>query len=62
MRNLKVMMAFCGTAYHGYQIQDNAYTIQEEVEKRASVICNEKITIAGCSRTDSGVHANNYRL
>ncbi len=60
MRNLKVMMAFCGTAYHGYQIQDNAYTIQEEVEKRASVICNEKITIAGCSRTDSGVHANNY--
>lgn len=60
MRNLKVIMAFCGTRYHGYQIQDNAYTIQEEVEKRASVICNEKITINGCSRTDSGVHANNY--
>lgn len=53
-------MAFCGTAYHGFQIQDNAYTVQEEVEKRASVICNEKITIFGCSRTDSGVHAKNY--
>jgi tRNA pseudouridine38-40 synthase len=60
MRNFKVIMAFCGTAYHGYQIQDNAYTIQEEVEKRASVICNEKITISGCSRTDSGVHAKHY--
>lgn len=60
MRNFKVIMAFCGTAYHGYQIQENAYTIQEEVEKQASVICNEKINIQGCSRTDSGVHAKEY--
>lgn len=60
MRNLKVYMAFCGTKYHGYQIQDNAWTVEAEVEKRASKICNEKIQINGCSRTDSGVHALNY--
>lgn len=60
MRNLKVIMAYRGTAYHGYQIQDNALTIQEVVEKHVSSVLNEKVTINGCSRTDTGVHANNY--
>lgn len=60
MRNLKVMMAYRGTNYHGYQIQDNANTIQAEVEKAASKILNENISINGCSRTDTGVHANQY--
>ena len=33
MRNLKVLMAYKGTTYHGFQRQDNAITVQEVVEK-----------------------------
>lgn len=60
MRNLKVIMAYKGTNYHGYQIQPNAVTIQEVVQKHLSKVLNEPITIVGCSRTDTGVHANGY--
>ncbi len=60
MRNLKVMMAYRGTKYHGFQRQENALTVQEVVEKHVSSVLNEKVIINGCSRTDTGVHANNY--
>ncbi len=60
MRNLKVIMAYRGTNYHGFQRQNNALTVQEVVEKQVSSVLNEKITINGCSRTDTGVHANNF--
>ncbi|MGN1481868.1 tRNA pseudouridine(38-40) synthase TruA [Porcipelethomonas sp.] len=60
MRNLKVMMAYRGTNYHGFQRQDNALTVQEVVEEKVSSVLNEKVVINGCSRTDTGVHANNY--
>ncbi|MGN1087441.1 MAG: tRNA pseudouridine(38-40) synthase TruA [Porcipelethomonas sp.] len=60
MRNLKVMMAYRGTRYHGFQRQDNALTVQEVVEKHVSKVLNHNVTINGCSRTDTGVHANNY--
>lgn len=60
MRNLKVIMAYRGTNYHGYQIQTNALTVQEVVQKAVSEILNEKVIINGCSRTDTGVHANGY--
>lgn len=60
MRNLKVMMSYRGTNYHGFQRQDNAVTVQEVVEKHVSSVLNEKVTINGCSRTDTGVHANSY--
>ncbi len=54
------MMAYRGTAYHGYQRQNNALTIQEVVERCAGKVLNEPITIHGCSRTDAGVHARQY--
>lgn len=60
MRNLKVIMAYRGTHYHGYQIQPNALTVQEVVQKHLSTVLNEPVTIVGCSRTDTGVHANGY--
>lgn len=60
MRNLKVFMSYRGTAYHGFQRQDNALTVQEVVEKCVSKVLNHKAQINGCSRTDTGVHANNY--
>ena len=60
MRNLKVMMAYRGTNYHGFQKQKNAITVQEVVEKQVSSVLNEEVEIIGCSRTDAGVHANQY--
>ena len=60
MRNLKVIMAYKGTNYHGYQIQPNAVTVQGVVEERLSKVLNEPVTIVGCSRTDTGVHAKGY--
>lgn len=60
MRNLKVMMAFRGTNYHGFQRQPNALTVQEVVEGALSKLLNELVTIYGCSRTDTGVHAQQF--
>ena len=60
MRNLKVTMAFRGTKYHGYQRQENAVTVQEVVEGALSKLLNTPTKINGCSRTDTGVHAEMF--
>lgn len=60
MRNLKVTMAFRGTRYHGFQRQPNALTVQEVVEDALSKLLNEPVVIQGCSRTDTGVHAQEF--
>ena len=60
MKNYKVKMAYDGSAYHGFQRQDNALSVQEVVEKALEKLFLQKITIFGCSRTDTGVHANEY--
>lgn len=59
MRNFKVTIAFCGTAYHGFQRQDGGLkTVQGEIERAIYKLLGEEVTINGCSRTDAGVHAN----
>lgn len=60
MRTLKCMMAYRGTKYHGFQRQDNAHTVQEVVEQALGSVLNHPVTIYGCSRTDTGVHARQY--
>ncbi len=60
MRNFKVKMAYNGANYHGFQIQNNAVTIQGTVEEALSKLLRENVTINGCSRTDAGVHARDY--
>ena len=60
LRNLKVMIAYRGTAYHGFQIQNNGITVQEVVETCVSKVLNESVSIQGCSRTDTGVHAKQF--
>lgn len=60
MRNLKVITAYRGTNYHGFQRQNNAITVQAVLEKAVSKVLNEPVTIIGCSRTDTGVHANEF--
>ena len=46
-----------GTAYSGWQIQPNGITVQEVIEKAVFELTNEKVTLTGSGRTDSGVHA-----
>ena len=60
MRNLKVFTAYCGTAYHGFQRQENAVGVQNILEEKLSMLTNGDVKINGCSRTDTGVHANEY--
>ena len=60
MRNIKLEMAFEGTNYHGWQRQFNNPTVQEELEQAIRRITCENSSVLGCSRTDAGVHAENY--
>ena len=60
MRNVLLSMCYDGTNYHGWQIQKNALTVQEVFQNALLKILNEDVDIKGCSRTDSGVHANMY--
>lgn len=50
-------IAYNGTAYHGWQIQDNAHTVQAELEKCLTTLLRTKTEIMGSGRTDTGVHA-----
>ncbi len=60
MRNIVLRLMFDGTAYHGFQRQKNGVTIQEKLEDAVFAITNERTPVLGCSRTDAGVHAENY--
>ena len=60
MRNIAMRLRFDGGAYHGWQFQLNAVTVQETIEKALSETCGENIRVTGCSRTDAGVHALDY--
>ena len=52
-----IELSFNGSAYHGWQNQPNAISVQEVVEKALSALLGEPITILGAGRTDAGVHA-----
>ncbi len=59
-RNLLVTISYDGRNFHGWQIQQNAYTVQEAFQTALQKIIGDDFDIKGCSRTDSGVHANMY--
>lgn len=50
-------LAYFGKAYHGWQRQPNARSVQEVVENAISTLLQEEIEIVGAGRTDAGVHA-----
>jgi tRNA pseudouridine38-40 synthase len=50
-------LSYRGTKYHGWQIQANAHTVQQELQSALSVIFGEEMTCLGSGRTDTGVHA-----
>lgn len=60
MRRLLVTIRYDGSAYHGYQVQSNALTVQEVFQNAVQNVFGKRLDVKGCSRTDSGVHANMY--
>ena len=60
MRNLLLTISFDGSAYHGWQVQENAVTVQQTLQDALEHICSKRDNVVGCSRTDAGVHANMY--
>lgn len=57
MKRVKLTVAYDGTNYHGWQIQPNGNTIEEELNRYLSELLKEEIKVTGASRTDAGVHA-----
>ena len=57
MKRVKLVVAYDGTAYHGWQVQDNGITIEEVLNRTLSELVQEDIKVIGASRTDAGVHA-----
>lgn len=57
MKRVKLVVAYDGTNYHGWQVQDNGITIEEVLNRTLSELVQEDIKVIGASRTDAGVHA-----
>lgn len=60
MRRLLLTIKYDGTDYHGWQVQKNAVTVQEVLQNAIEKVFCKRLDVIGCSRTDSGVHANMY--
>jgi tRNA pseudouridine38-40 synthase len=60
VRNILLRLAFVGTNYAGWQRQQNDTSVQGVVEQAIKALTGEEISLIGCSRTDAGVHAEDY--
>lgn len=60
MRNIKLTISYDGAAYHGWQSQENAVTVQDKVEDAIRELTGVKPKLIGSSRTDTGVHARRF--
>lgn len=55
-----IQLSYNGSAFSGWQVQDNADSVQAELERALSIRCSESVKVTGAGRTDSGVNARNY--
>ncbi|NTV85083.1 MAG: tRNA pseudouridine(38-40) synthase TruA [Bacteroidales bacterium] len=55
-----IKLAYNGTRYHGWQIQDNALTVQQEITDAVRLMWMKDFKMIGCGRTDTGVHAAEF--
>jgi tRNA pseudouridine38-40 synthase len=60
MQRFFIEISYNGTAYHGWQIQPNAITVQQFLDKALSVFFRQPVSTLGCGRTDTGVHATQF--
>ena len=58
--NIKLTLNYIGTAYHGWQRQKNAVTVQQMLEDAFASLTGVHTPFIGCGRTDAGVHARGY--
>lgn len=58
--NYLLTLSFDGSLYHGWQIQNNAVSVQQRVQEAVSSLFDTQLAVTGCSRTDTGVHANTF--
>ena len=59
-RNLLLKLAYDGTRYHGWQIQENAVTVQQVFQEALMNVTGRQEDLKACSRTDTGVHAREF--
>jgi tRNA pseudouridine38-40 synthase len=57
MRTIKLVIAYDGTGFHGWQVQPGTRTVQGEIESVLSLMTTEQTRLHGAGRTDAGVHA-----
>lgn len=53
-----ITLSYDGTRFHGWQIQPNGITVQEELQRGLSLLLREEVSVTGAGRTDTGVHAS----
>ena len=56
-KRVRLTVAYDGTNYHGWQVQNNGITVESELNRCLSELLGEQIEVIGASRTDAGVHA-----
>ena len=56
-KRVRLVVAYDGTNYHGWQVQNNGVTIESELNRCLTDLLREPIEVIGASRTDAGVHA-----
>jgi tRNA pseudouridine38-40 synthase len=57
MRNIKLVIEYDGTNYHGWQVQPGVLTVQQLIEEKIEIMTRQRVPLIGSGRTDSGVHA-----
>lgn len=60
MRNLLLTIAYNGAGYHGWQVQENAHSVQAAFQEALHTVLAQPVDIKACSRTDTGVHARQF--
>lgn len=60
MNRYFIKLAYWGAAYHGWQMQKNAVTVQQVLEEALGIMFGTKILVTGAGRTDTGVHAKDF--
>ncbi len=60
MKRYRLNLRYDGKNFHGWQIQNNAPSVQEAIQNALTILLKSSIEIVGCGRTDTGVHAHFY--